>query len=182
MGIDDIWTEFKLSGSTKSFEELYEASYDVLFRYASFYVDSLDAEEIVLDLMLHLWTHRNSIDVHSSVESYFRRSVHNMCLNRLRKSAPSANIRFAVETGSEMDLWNITEDDVSIVVWEAMATLSPKCRKVFEMSRGEGMKNSEIAENMGMSKKTVEGYITKSLKQIRIFAKKHLILLIFLGI
>lgn len=81
-----------------------------------------------------------------------------------------------------MDLWNITEEDVSIVVWEAMATLSPKCRKVFEMSRSEGMKNSEIAENMGMSEKTVEGYITKSLKQIRIFAKKHLILLIFLGI
>ena len=48
--------------------------------------------------------------------------------------------------------------------------------------RLEGLKNSEIATNMGLSEKTVEAYITKSLKQIRIFAKKNLILLIFLGL
>ncbi|MGN1220700.1 MAG: sigma-70 family RNA polymerase sigma factor, partial [Candidatus Cryptobacteroides sp.] len=81
-----------------------------------------------------------------------------------------------------MDLHQLVSEDVSLVVWEAMASLSPKCRQVFEMSRNDGMKNSEIAQRMGLSQKSVEGYITKSLKQIRIAAKKHLILLIFFGI
>ena len=83
---------------------------------------------------------------------------------------------------ADMEQRRITEEDISIVVWEAMKTLSPKCRQIFEMSRNEGLKNSEIATNMGLSEKTVEAYITKSLKQIRIFAKKNLILLIFLGL
>lgn len=181
MGINDIWAEFRQSGSAKSFKELYDACYDVLFRYASFYVDSLDAEEIVLDLMLYIWTHRKSIEVRSSAESYLRQAVHNRCLNRLRNSVPSVKLEAVAEICSDMDFQHIAEEDISIVVWEAMATLSPKCRQVFEMSRNEGLKNSEIAKNMGMSEKSVEGYITKSLKQIRIFAKKHLILLIFFG-
>ena len=86
------------------------------------------------------------------------------------------------ELGTDMDLGRITENDISIVVWEAMATLSPKCRQIFEMSRNDGLKNSEIARIMGLSEKSVEAYITRSLKQIRIFAKKGLLLLIFMGI
>ena len=61
-GINDIWSEFKQTGSTKSFRKLYDACYDLLYRYASFYVDNLDAEEVVLDLMLYLWgQHRNPV-------------------------------------------------------------------------------------------------------------------------
>ena len=62
-GINDIWSEFKQTGSTKSFRKLYDACYDLLYRYASFYVDNLDAEEVVLDLMLYLWRNRDSIEI-----------------------------------------------------------------------------------------------------------------------
>ena len=181
-GINDIWSEFKQTGSTKSFRKLYDACYDLLYRYASFYVDKLDAEEVVLDLMLYLWRNRDSIEIQSSVESYLRTSVHNRCLNRLRGRWPSTSLEPVAELGTEMDLGRITENDISIVVWEAMATLSPKCRQIFEMSRNDGLKNSEIARIMGLSEKSVEAYITRSLKQIRIFAKKGLLLLIFMGI
>lgn len=181
-GVNEIWQEFKRSGSTKAFKKLYDASYDVLYRYASFYIDSLDAEEVVLDLMLYLWTNRGIIEIHSSVESYLRSSIHNRCLNKLRGRVPSTSLELVAEYGSDMDQSRITEEDVSLVVWEAMKTLSPKCRQIFEMSRNQGLKNSEIASNMGLSEKTVEAYITRSIKQIRIFAKKNLILLILLGL
>ena len=91
-GINDIWSEFKQTGSTKSFRKLYDACYDLLYRYASFYVDNLDAEEVVLDLMLYLWRNRDSIEIQSSVESYLRTSVHNRCLNRLRGRWPSTSL------------------------------------------------------------------------------------------
>ena len=182
-GVNEIWREFKQSGSTNAFKRLYDACYDLLYRYASFYIDSLDAEEVVLDLMLYLWTNRGSIEIHTSVESYLRSSIHNRCLNKLRGRVPTTSLEFVAEFGTaDMEQRRITEEDISIVVWEAMKTLSPKCRQIFEMSRNEGLKNSEIATNMGLSEKTVEAYITKSLKQIRIFAKKNLILLILLGL
>lgn len=182
MSANEIWTEFQKTGSTKSFKQLYDAVYDVLFRYASYYLDSLDAEEVVLDLMLYTWTHRTSLEIHSSIETYLRTSIHNRCLNKLRNNASSVSLELVSDMGMEMDLHQLVSEDVSLVVWEAMASLSPKCRQVFEMSRNDGMKNSEIAQRMGLSQKSVEGYITKSLKQIRIAAKKHLILLIFFGI
>lgn len=182
MSINEIWSEFKNTGSTKSFKKLYDAVYDVLFRYASYYLNSLDAEEVVLDLMLYLWTHRKSLEVRTSFEAYLRTSVHNRCLNKLRDNVSAVNLELVPEMGSEMDLHRLAAEDISIVVWEAMTSLSPKCRQVFELSRNGGMKNSEIAQAMGLSQKSVEGYITKSLKQIRIAVKKHLIFLIFIGI
>ena len=67
-GVNEIWREFKQSGSTNAFKRLYDACYDVLYRYASFYIDSLDAEEVVLDLMLYLWTNRGIIEIKTSME------------------------------------------------------------------------------------------------------------------
>ena len=182
-GVNEIWREFKQSGSTNAFKRLYDACYDVLYRYASFYIDSLDAEEVVLDLMLYLWTNRGSIEIHTSVESYLRSSIHNRCLNKLRGRVPTISLEFVAEFGTaDMEQRRITEEDISIVVWEAMKTLSPKCRQIFEMSRNEGLKNSEIDSNMRLSANTLEAYITNSLNHIRIFAKNNLIMLIFLGL
>lgn len=67
-------------------------------------------------------------------------------------------------------------EDASIIVWEAVRSLSPKSREVFEKSREEGMSNAEIAASMNLSVKTVEGHMTKALKEIRLALKKNFFL------
>ncbi|MGM9737626.1 MAG: sigma factor, partial [Candidatus Cryptobacteroides sp.] len=107
MGINEIWSEFKETGTTKSFRKLYDAVFDVLSRYASYYLNSLDAEEVVLDLMLYLWTHRKSLEVHTSFEAYLRTSIHNRCLNKLRNCVPSTSLELVANIGQEIDMQNL---------------------------------------------------------------------------
>ncbi len=45
--------------------------------------------------------------------------------------------------------------------------LPPKCREVFIMSKIRGMKYKEIAEELGISTKTIENHMTEALRSIR---------------
>jgi RNA polymerase sigma-70 factor (ECF subfamily) len=51
--------------------------------------------------------------------------------------------------------------------------LPEQCRKIFRMSRQEGLLNAEIAEQLSISKRTVETQISKALKKIREDLKKN---------
>lgn len=72
----------------------------------------------------------------------------------------------------------LSVEDASRIVWEAVASLPQKSREVFE-KRNEGMSNAEIAASMNLSVKTVEGHITRSLKAIRVALKKYFFLFLF---
>ncbi|MEO7966836.1 MAG: sigma-70 family RNA polymerase sigma factor, partial [Gemmatimonadaceae bacterium] len=50
---------------------------------------------------------------------------------------------------------------------EAMEDLPERSRVVFEMSRAQGLKYSEIADALGISIKTVEAHMGKALRHLR---------------
>ena len=55
------------------------------------------------------------------------------------------------------------------LIHEAIFSLPPKCRDVFNKSRMDNLSNKEIAEQMNISVKAVEGHISRALKQIRAY-------------
>ena len=55
-----------------------------------------------------------------------------------------------------------------------METLTPRSRQIFTMSRFEGLKNREIAAELGISVKVVEKHITKALSAFKAHFKKGL--------
>ena len=57
----------------------------------------------------------------------------------------------------------------------AYAQLPEQCAKIFRMSREEGLKYNEIAEELGISVKTVENQMGKGLKIFRSELKEFLI-------
>lgn len=61
----------------------------------------------------------------------------------------------------------ITAGEIQTRIQEALDKLPPKCREVFEKSRFEEKKYKEIAEEMGISVKTVEVQMSKALKILR---------------
>ncbi len=54
------------------------------------------------------------------------------------------------------------------LIEEAVSLLPDKCREIFRKSREENLTNKEIAGQLHISEKTVEGQITIALKKIRI--------------
>jgi RNA polymerase sigma-70 factor (ECF subfamily) len=75
------------------------------------------------------------------------------------------------EGKSESDHLQYKELNESIQ--KVLSILPERSRKIFEMSRFEGLKYQEIAEKLSISVKTVEANMTKTLKTFRKHLKQY---------
>lgn len=144
-------------------EALFKKLYRPLCLYALHYLgdDLNSAEDIVEDCFMKLWEHEPSNE-----EAYLYATVRNACIDFLRKSTLVTDIE-------PSDLENIISDDEAKLrsekeakLWTAIDNLPDKCRKIFLMSKRDGMKYREIAEELCISEKTVEHQISKALKRL----------------
>jgi RNA polymerase sigma-70 factor (ECF subfamily) len=160
------------TGSEKAFEQLFRTYYSGLCGYAIKYVwDPDQAEEIVQNLFYNLWNKKGNLSVDLSIEAYLFRAVRNACLNYLKhqkirqhhaeavKKIPSAEVLTEENPVETLELQNKIE--------EAVDGLPPERKKIFLMSRYEGMKYKDIAQHLGISVKTVEAQMGKALKSLR---------------
>jgi RNA polymerase sigma-70 factor (ECF subfamily) len=63
--------------------------------------------------------------------------------------------------------------ELNEIITKALNSLPEKCRQIFEMSRNEGLKYHEIADQLSISIKTVEANMGKALKHFRIYLKDY---------
>jgi RNA polymerase sigma-70 factor, ECF subfamily len=70
--------------------------------------------------------------------------------------------------------------ELESAILNAIAELPPQRKKVFVLSRVDGLKYHEIAEKLGLSVKTIEAQMGKALKQLRIKLKDYVGILLAL--
>jgi RNA polymerase sigma-70 factor, ECF subfamily len=154
------------------FEILFKAHYSSLCSYANHFLKDLDAsEEVVQEVMFKIWVNRESLMITSSMKSYLFRAVRNGCMNVLKH----LDIREEYKTREEQDRHenqHSGEDEMIVSeleqkIREAIDRLPLERRKVFILSRYEGLTYNQIAEKSGISVKTVENQMGKALKTLR---------------
>lgn len=74
----------------------------------------------------------------------------------------------------QLDTSEMAFRDMETIIEKTIAGLSPRCREVFVLSRMEGKKNQEIAEELNISVKAVEAQMTKALGIFRLALKDFL--------
>jgi len=87
-------------------------------------------------------------------------------------TAPSAVCRvtarpLGIEAMADVPDEEIDTSERDARLWEAIGRLPERCREIFLMSKRDGMPNAEIAEELGISVKTVENQMTKAFRQLR---------------
>lgn len=162
------------------FKELFDTYYHSLLIYAYQKVnDRAVAEDMVQEVFLSLWTHREQIDFDIPLRGYLFRAVHNQCVNYLQSR------HFALAVGRNeasvllhREIVEYNQHDTLLLkeladeIFFFIDTLPEQCRKVFKLSRQDGLKNKEIAALLGISEKTVESHIGKALKDLRAYLLK----------
>jgi RNA polymerase sigma-70 factor (family 1) len=157
------------------FENLFKVHYEALSNYAfSILRNKDDAEDIVQDVFIKLW--KNSPDViHTpQVKFYLLTAVKNGCISFLRKQAGKKFVQpdnLQLATSEENRDHTI---DPAELVGEAISLLPAQCAVVFKMSRFGKLTYGQIAQELGISVKTVENQVGKALRIMREYARKNI--------
>lgn len=167
------------------------AAFDIVFRryypglvvFASrLILERTAAEEIVQDFFLKLWEKRQELVFSDSMKSYFFTSVKNGCFNYLKHRRIEQEVIEKLKALSRHSL--LFEPDVYVAselqekITRAVDALPERCREVFVMSRFRGMKNDQIAQELGLSKRTVETHISNAISALRRDLREYADLLI----
>ena len=161
------------------FEHLFRSNYSALCSYAGNFLRDTDAsEEIVQEVMFKLWINRESVVFDTSARSYLFRAVRNGCLNLLKHM----NVREEYKAAREAQMQEVhrSREDEMIVseleqkIREAVDNLPVERRKIFVMSRYDGLTYAEIATRLGISVKTVENQMSSALRSLRTELSEYL--------
>lgn len=133
--------------------------------------DRMHAEDIVHDVFLQLYEKKLDKKIKSITGNYLYRAVYSRCINALEHK----NVRLKHDKNIHDEIHADPENPLEIVKYieferkfhDAMELLPARCRQVFTMSRIEGLKNKEIAEQLSISKRTVETQISQALKTLK---------------
>ncbi len=164
--------------SKTDFEKIFNAHYSILCAYANNFLKDADAsEEVVQEVLFKLWTNRESIIITSSIQSYLFRAIRNASLNVLKH----VNIREDYKVQNEYERADELSSEDEMIVSEldqriraAIDQLPIERKKVFILSRYDGLKYKEIADKLNISVSTVENQMVKALKFLREELKDYL--------
>jgi RNA polymerase sigma-70 factor (ECF subfamily) len=160
----------------KSFKKLFTNYHDSLFRFVFYKVKDSDiAEDITQETFLRVWKTREKIIPEKSFFSLIARISTNLCYDHFRHLEVRNRHRDQIPDFSKSHYDNpqsvtnveILQEKIQDLVNKE---LPDKCKNIFILSRIEGKKNSEIAEILSLSIRTVENQIYRALKIL----KKHL--------
>ena len=158
----------------KAFRVLFDMYRQDIYSYSiSILKHKLYAEEIVQDVFLKVWMHRDRLNPDLSFKSYIFTIARNLSFNFLSKAANDKILREAVFYKSQK-LYNHIDDilldaDYKKIREEAIDQLTPNRRVIFEMSRNEGKSYLAISQELGISINTVKNQMSKALETIRSF-------------
>jgi len=156
----------------EAFEMLYNALWRPLFvRVYTILKDRQISEDIVQEVWIDVWQRRKTIK-NENIEAYLFRAVRFKAYNHYRNIAKRRTILQNILASSKAVLHNNIEESMNLMetkkaLLKSVATLPPKCKKVFELSRFEGLKNKEISQKLSISQRTVENHISNALKVLK---------------
>jgi RNA polymerase sigma-70 factor (ECF subfamily) len=173
-------------GDEAAFKVIYNKYVPRLYYFVYEYVPLKDiVENIIQDTLMVLWDKKSELADNTNLGAYLFTVAKNNCLYKLRdqkykqKLFDSAEIdeselRANLDALGTLDTSSFTFMEIEKIIENTLDQLPPQCRTVFKMSRFEDKKNREIAEELGISVKAVEGHISKALKLFRITLKDYL--------
>jgi RNA polymerase sigma-70 factor, ECF subfamily len=142
-----------------------------------------DAKDLTQSTFIKLWENRSKLLDDKPLKPFlFTIHKHN-CLDFLKNKInqkTKVSVDFLSELESSTPLETIALKELEYRIMEAIASLPPKCRQIFEYSRFKELKYTEIAHKLNISVKTVENQMSIALDKLRTKLIDYLPLLIIL--
>ncbi len=172
-------------GDEKAFRIVFNSYFPRLLAFSKEYVnDGEVAKNLVQESFLRLWEKRQTLKNGSNLKAFLFQILRNSSLNYLKAEKVKQKYEERLKHSynelelnhgalKQLDFDAVSFKELTVIIEKTIQDLPPQCKRVFELSRYELLKNREIAEQLGISVKAVEGQMSKALKQLRTQLKKH---------
>ena len=175
-------------GDPVAFKRFFECYYPKLMSLACRFVDEQVAKDLVQEVFVTYWKQKEMIEA-DNMKSFLYKWLQNSCLNYIkhqmvvdeyqaRVRIAEARIAFLNEMTDNNDvLKRIINQDLREIIELSVNKLPDKCAQVFRLCYFEDLSRKEVAEQLGVSPRTVEGHIHQALTFLRTDLKDLLVLI-----
>ncbi len=155
-----------------SFEALFRNNYAKLCHFAYQFLKDEDAsKDIVQEIFATFWDSQQNLQVEpNAITSFLYASVRNACLNKLRRLKLEngyLNNQEADPFEDAIGLNSMIRSEVIAELHKVISTLPKNCQIIFRMGYLEGLKNPQIATELGISVNTVKTQKKRALELIK---------------
>ena len=177
----------------KLFNQIFTTHRDRFIRFAYSYTYNQEtAEDVVTESLIYYWENRDRLQDVKDIPLYILVTVKNKCLDHLQRERTWSNIAEHLLSNKEWELQmrissleacepeTLYGNEVQELINKTLSQLPEKSSRIFMMSRYEGKNYQTIAEETGLSVKSVEFHISKVLNALRKELKDYLPCLVFL--
>ena len=153
------------------FEETFKRNYQRLCQRVYRITHDLEAaEDIVQEVFINFWN--NSTQSVQTPDAYLYKASINKALNYVsstqrRIQLQEEQYKAQKQEANQNPQQELEQQELELQIQQIIEKLPPMCRKVFLLSRSEGMSQQEIASFLEISPNTVDNHIKKALAAFR---------------
>lgn len=158
-------------GSEEAFTAIFYHYRGKLYHYIFNITGSQDmAEDTLHDVFLKIWNNRDKMADIENMNAYLYKLCHNQAISGLRRMAKETLILSELQQENIPffpDIDPASQSEIRTYIQQAVNKLSPQQRKIFLLSRQDGLKHKQIADKLGVSINTVKSHLAQALRFLR---------------
>ncbi|MBS0031828.1 RNA polymerase sigma factor [Chitinophaga sp. 22321] len=155
-----------------AFSVVFKEYYAVLCAFARKIIqEAADPEDLVNEVFLKLWNRNQVFENIRHLKDFLYKSTRNACFDTIKRTVHSKE-RQAVFLGSQAG-WEAAADlemirlEVFNELYREINQLPEQCGKIIRMGYIEGLKNDEIARELGLSVQTVKNQKSRGIMLLK---------------
>lgn len=158
-------------GNTTAFDSVFMLHYP---RVKNFIVGLVkneeDARDLSQDIFLKIWNNREKLPEIKYFKTYLFQMAKNAVFDFFRQNTIFET--YNTDNQYRIEDYNSLEEiiearDLEILIDTLVETMPEQRKRIYKMSRKEGLSNEEISIQLNLSKRTVETHISNTLKDIK---------------
>ena len=164
---DDYLHERTAGVEPDRFDKLAESFYVPLTVFAFKIIgDRQAAEDVAQDALVNIWQKRKSLKGVSHMRNYLYLTVHNYSVDYCRRNSKSVPLYTGGDIAADDISANFIKTETVRQLYEAVDSLPGRTSQVIRLTL-EGMKQDEIAREMGITIATVKALKSDGLKKLK---------------
>ncbi|RQO75632.1 RNA polymerase subunit sigma-70 [Pedobacter sp. KBW06] len=170
---DEQLTSLLKTRDHAAFTEIYNRYMGLLYLHAyKILMDEDETEDILHEIFTSLWIKAPELVLKDNLAAYLYRAIKNRVLNALAHRKIKQSYLESLEDFLTKGSWSteetVREQELASIIKKEVTHLPRKMREVFQLSRIYHKSHKEIADQLGISDKTVKKQINNAIKILRL--------------